>query len=247
MRYAVVVPGSGSSVGFVTRAFGPALAAAGYTLHALPPATGTAAVERTAAALATAAGRLEPALVGGVSLGAHLVARWAAGRADGPAGLLLVLPGWTGAAGEVAAASAYAADRIDHLGTPGALAEAERGTERWVHEELSAAWPAYGDELAATLRATAAATGPTLEELAAIGVPAGVVAFADDPLHPLGVARRWAAAIPRAALRTMRLAEAAADRGVLGTAALAALATAAGPAAPGCAPPARPDPSAAAG
>jgi hypothetical protein len=49
------------------------------------------------------------------------------------------------------------------------------------------------------------------------------VGFADDPLHPYAVAAGWAATIPRAALRTLHLADLAEDRGVLGTAALAAL------------------------
>jgi pimeloyl-ACP methyl ester carboxylesterase len=230
MRYAVVLPGSGSSVEFVTRAFGPPLAAAGYELHALPPGD----------SLPAAVARYRPALLGGVSLGAHLVARWAAGRgavshgrtvpADGTpvaagsvVGLLLALPAWTGAPGAVAAASAYAAGRVESRGTRGARAEASAGAEPWVAAELAAAWPGYGDGLAGTLRAAAATPGPTEDELRRIGVPAGILAFTDDPLHPLAVAERWAALIPRAALSTLALADPAPDRAILGATVLAAL------------------------
>jgi pimeloyl-ACP methyl ester carboxylesterase len=215
MRYAVLLPGSGSSVDFITRAFGGPLADNGYVLRVVP---------QSLAALDEAVDRWSPALVGGVSLGAHLAARWAAGVGRRVGGLLLALPAWTGPPGEVAAASAYAAARVDQLGTPGALAEAARHAEPWVARELAAAWPAYGDALAATLRETAASHGPTAEQLRAVDVPAGVVAFRDDPLHPLAVAREWAALIPRARLVTLALADPAADRSVLGRAALAALA-----------------------
>ena len=71
-------------------------------------------------------------------------------------------------------------------------------------------------------------TGPSRAELASLRGPAGLVAFADDPLHPYEVAREWAAAVPRAALRTLHLADAAADPAVLGRTALAALTAATG-------------------
>jgi pimeloyl-ACP methyl ester carboxylesterase len=143
------------------------------------------------------------------------------------AGLLLVLPAWTGPPGAVAAATAASADTVDRLGTDGALAAAGDAVP-WVAAELAAAWPAYGTGLAASLRAAAGGPGPTVAELAGLDVPAGVVAFTDDPLHPYGVAREWAGALPRAGLRALTLADAAADRAVLGHAALAALAEATG-------------------
>jgi pimeloyl-ACP methyl ester carboxylesterase len=217
MRYAVVVPGSGSSVDFVTRTFGVPLSMAGYTLYAVPP------LPDPAAALAEAVERYAPALVGGVSLGAHLVARWAADPTREVAGLLLALPAWTGPPGVVAAASGHAAARVEALGTSGALAEIAAVAEPWVAAELAAAWPGYGTDLAAALRASADSHGPTPEQLRRIRVPAGIVAFTDDPLHPLAVAREWAALIPRARLRTLPLSAPARDRTVLAATALAAL------------------------
>jgi pimeloyl-ACP methyl ester carboxylesterase len=231
MRRAVVVPGSGSSVDFVTRAFGPPLAAAGYDLVAVEPAAGPDAVAGTLRALAEAVRRHRPALVGGVSLGAHLAVRWAATAATAevpPDGLLLALPAWTGEPSAVAAASAYAADRLDTLGLAGALAEARAGGEPWVAAELAAAWPGYGDRLAETLRATARSPGPSAAELARVAAPVGIAAFTDDPLHPVAVAAHWAGLLPRAALRTLALADAAADRAVLGAATLVAWAEATG-------------------
>jgi pimeloyl-ACP methyl ester carboxylesterase len=264
-RIAVILPGAGSSADFVARAFGPALRAAGYELVAPAPVPGPGLVRDAVRALDDAAAACGPALrlVGGVSLGAHLAARWAAARTPGgrtpagrtpagrtpagrtpgdptcagrggvagprPAGLLLALPAWTGPPGPVAAATGAAAEVVDRLGTDGALAAAGTAVP-WVAAELAAAWPGYGDRLAASLRAAAAAPGPSRAELASLRVPAGLVAFADDPLHPYGVAQEWAATVPSAALRTLHLADLAADPAVLGTAALAALSEASGPA-----------------
>ena len=218
---AVLLPGAGSSADFVRRAFGPALA--GHELVAVPPAPGPSVVSAAFAALDAAAAAYGPRLrlVGGVSLGAHVAARWAGGRTLD--GVLLALPAWTGAPGAVAAATGAAADQVDRLGVAGALAAARAGGVGWVADELAAAWPAYGDLLAPTLRAAAAVRGP-VGRRAGGARPAGrLVAFADDPLHPLAVAEEWAALLPRAALRRLRLADLAADRAPLGAAARGAL------------------------
>jgi hypothetical protein len=232
-QVAVILPGAGSSADFVARAFGPALRAAGYVLVVPPPVPGAGVVAAAFRALDEAAGRYGRALrlVGGISLGAHLAARWTAARpaggGSGPGGLLLALPAWTGAPGAVGAATAASADTVARLGTDGALAAAG-GAVPWVAAELAAAWPAYGTGLADSLRAAASCPGPTAAELAGVDLPAGVAAFTDDPLHPYGVAREWAAALPRAGLRALTLAEAGADRAILGHAALAALTDATG-------------------
>jgi pimeloyl-ACP methyl ester carboxylesterase len=221
-RVAVILPGAGSSAGFVSRAFGEAVGAAGYRLVTPSPEPGPGVVAAALAALDEVAATCPGLrLVGGVSLGAHLAARWAL-RHPHLDGVLLVLPAWTGPPGPVAAATAASADTIDRLGTDGALAAAGTAVP-WVAAELAAAWPAYGDRLAASLRAAAAAPGPTAAELASLRVPAGVVGFTDDPLHPYEVAREWAAALPRAVLRTLQLSDAAPDPAVLGRTALDAL------------------------
>ena len=227
---AVLLPGAGSSADFVRRAFGRALA--DHDVVAVAPAPGpfvVAAAEGALDAAAAAYGqRLR--LVGGVSLGAHVAARWAASHPVGRRldGVLLALPAWTGQPAAVAAATAAAADQVDRLGIAGALAAARAGGIGWVADELAAAWPAYGPRLAPTLRSAAASAGPSGAELRALDRPAGLVAFADDPLHPLAVAEEWAALLPWAALRRLRLADLAGSRAPLGAAARAALAAATG-------------------
>ena len=53
-----------------------------------------------------------------------------------------------------------------------------------------------------------------------------MAAAPDDPIHPLAVAQQWAAAAPRAALRTVTLEQFGADPAALGAACLDALAAA---------------------
>jgi pimeloyl-ACP methyl ester carboxylesterase len=217
---AVVVPGSASTADFVLRAFGPALAAVGIGLVSGEPAAEDADL---LAGLDEAAERYRPVLVGGVSRGAHAAARWAANGPDRPpAGLLLALPAWTGSPDAVAAASAAAADEVDALGVTGALrAIRARGGSGWVLDELSAAWPRTPD-LAAALRATARSAAPTLEELARVELPCGVVALRDDPLHPADVARDWAATLRHARLAETHLAAVGRDRATIGRGAVLA-------------------------
>jgi pimeloyl-ACP methyl ester carboxylesterase len=222
---AVLLPGSGSSADFVRRSFGPALP--GWELITPEPVPGASVVASAGADLDAAVRRYGARLAGGVSLGAHIAARWAAGNAGAGratvAGLLVALPAWVGAPGPVAAASAAAAAEVERLGPRAAAAQAATaGAPAWVAAELAAAWPRYGAELAATLRATAAAPGPTRDELRAIDVPVGLVAFRDDPMHPADAAEEWAALIPRCAVEWLRLDDPAADRSVLGRAAVRA-------------------------
>lgn len=223
---AVLLPGSGSGAGFVRRAFGPALACHGLQVVTCDLVPGRDVVASTLRALDDLAAGIRPRIVGGVSLGAHLAARWAAGggpAARGLSGLLLALPAWTGAPDPVVAgASAAAADRIGRDGMAAALDGAARHAVPWVAEELAAAWPGYADDLAGTLRATAQSWGPTRAELARITAPTGLVAFADDPLHPVAVAEEWAATPPHAALERLTLADCATSRAPLGHAAVRA-------------------------
>ena len=224
---AVLLAGAGSSADFVRRAFGGPLDAAGYELVAVPPTPGPDLVAAAFAALDAAAAELGPglALVGGVSLGAHLALRWTA-RHRGPLdGVLVAMPAWTGAPGAVAAATVGAADTVDRLGTAGALAAAGDAVP-WVAAELAAAWPGYGDRLAETLRAAAATPGPTPAELAAVRVPVGLAACTDDPLHPVAIAEEWTRHLPYARLTRLVLADLAEDRATLGRATLDALAAA---------------------
>ncbi|MBW4722508.1 alpha/beta fold hydrolase [Saccharothrix obliqua] len=217
----VGLPGTGSDEVFVRSVFAGPCVAAGLALVA-PESRSVAA---HFAAL-DAAWRGKPLVVGGVSLGAHIAARWAVRYPERCAGVVVALPAWTGpAAGAPAALAARAsADSVDGQGLAAALA----GVDGWVGDELRRAWPRYGAALPGVLREAAASAAPTAEELRGLAVPVGIAACVDDPVHPLEVAEAWHAALPRAALRTTTLVAVGADRAALGRAALDAYRAAAG-------------------
>nr|WP_281199699.1 alpha/beta hydrolase [Lentzea jiangxiensis] len=144
-----------------------------------------------------------PIVVGGVSLGAHVAARWAAANPDRCAGLVLALPAWTGSPdGAPAALAAKASAQV--VATRG-LEAALAGTTGWLREELGRAWRGYGDLLVPHLEEAAESSAPTLEELRSLDVPVGILGCTDDPVHPIEVARQWAEALPRAVLVTTTL------------------------------------------
>jgi pimeloyl-ACP methyl ester carboxylesterase len=177
-------------------------------------------VEDVVARLAAQAHGREVVLVAGISLGAHAAVLWSA-RGGAARELLLVMPAWTGAAGEVAALTAATATDIESFGIARVLAGVSvvAGADDWVLDELRAGWGTYDDVLlTATLRAAASSRGPTPAELARVTARTAVVALGDDPLHPEQVARRWAAVVPGAALAVVGRDEPARDRGALGRA-----------------------------
>ncbi len=142
------------------------------------------------------------------------------------AGLLLAMPGWSGAAAASpgAVTAGLGAARVDAEGLTAAIATATRDVPAWLGAELTRAWRRAGVDLAPSLRVAVHRAAPTPELLRTITAPAGVVGCAGDPVHPAEVARDWAAALPRAALRTITFTQLGDDRAALGRAALAALA-----------------------
>jgi pimeloyl-ACP methyl ester carboxylesterase len=223
---AVLLPGTGSDEVFVRRVFEGPVTAAGLRLVAPRPHPGGELAERQLADLDAAADRYGPIVVGGISLGAHVAAEWAAARPSDCAGLLLALPGWYGAAGSApgSVAARISADAVDTHGVDAALATATDGVPAWLAAELHRAWRRAGDGLAESLRVAVHRAAPTLDLLAGITAPAGVVGCVDDPVHPFEVARAWAAALPAAELRSVTFAEFGADPAALGRAASAGLA-----------------------
>ena len=158
--------------------------------------------------------------MGGISLGAHVAARWALRAHPGRvAGLLLALPAWTGPprGAPAAVAASLTAAHARAGGVAGAVAAAA-GAPAWLTAELNRAWTGYGDGLAAALEAAAVEPAPTEAELRGLDLPAGLAALVDDPVHPLDVARQWHAALPRSALLATRMATFGADPGALGRA-----------------------------
>jgi pimeloyl-ACP methyl ester carboxylesterase len=222
---AVVLPGSGSDDRFVRSVFAGPLAALEIDLIVPSPPFGADVVAAYRKALDRAALTSDALLVGGISLGAHVAARWAAetpGRRL--AGLLLALPAWTGPPGVAPAAMAarLTAAQVRSGGVGAAAASAAAGAPTWLAAELARAWGRYGDGLASALEAAAAEPGPTADELAGLDVPAGVAALVDDPVHPLAVARQWQEVLPRSALVTVGLAAFGNDPETIGRATLLA-------------------------
>jgi pimeloyl-ACP methyl ester carboxylesterase len=228
---AVVLPGSGSTAEFVVRAFAAPLATAGLALltadpRPLGPDAGDAAAV-WGRALDDLVLHTPVSLVGGVSLGAHAAVRWAAARPGQCAGVLCVLPAWTGPPDGVAAVSGLTATEIESDGVEAVLGRLRLlpTDAGWVVDELERAWRRRAPaDLVAELRGVAASAGPTDADLSGLTTPCGVVALRHDPLHPSQVARHWADLLPRAALATVGHPDVAADRAVLGRTALGALA-----------------------
>lgn len=214
-----MLPGSGSDDVFVRAAFGGPLSELGIGLHAPVPRRGRDVVAGYRAALDAALDRADgPLLVGGVSLGAHVAARWAAEHPGQVAGLLLALPAWGGdpAGAPAALAARHAAARVRRDGLGATLDGVRADTPRWLADELALAWTGYGPGLADALDAAADEPGPDDGELAALDLPAGVVGVSGDAVHPLAEARRWTGLLPRAGLVTTTLAAFGADPSVLG-------------------------------
>ncbi|HET6499490.1 MAG TPA: alpha/beta hydrolase [Amycolatopsis sp.] len=219
---AVLLPGTGSDEVLVRSAFAGPLAAAGIEVSTPPPPPGARLVAGYLELLDSLTGR--PLIVGGISFGAHLAAEWAVRHPDRCAGLLLALPAWHGLPGAAPAslAARASADLVTAYGLESALRRSTDGVAPWLAAELTRAWRRHGEDLAVSLRAAADHPAPTLAELRGLGVPAGIAACVDDPVHPAAVARTWAAALPRAAIRETTLDELGADRASLGRAAILA-------------------------
>lgn len=220
----MLLPGNGSDDVFVTEAFAEPLASAGVALFAARPIPGPDVANQLYRELTLAAVRYGRVLAGGISLGAHVAASWAARNPDRCSGLLVALPAWTGAPGDAPAATAALASAamIDSTGLDLTLDQVRAGSLPWVADELDRAWRGYGYGLAASLRAGAATPGPRLDELGGLDLPVGIAALTDDPLHPLEVAQAWLRALPKATLVKTSLADVGRDRRALGRAALLA-------------------------
>lgn len=222
---ALILPGSGSDHFFVRAAFEEPLRAVGIRLHAPPPIPGRGVVEGYLAALEAGTRDGTPMLVGGVSLGALVAARWAADLTEldrGPVvGLMLALPPWTGSpdGAPAAIAARTSADAIVQYGLTATLNAVRHTSPGWLADELTRAWSRYGDGLAESLRVAAGTEGPSEEQLAGLELPVAVVGLAEDPVHPVATAQRWAELAPRAELVTSTLSALGSDPAILGRAA----------------------------
>ena len=181
-------------------------------------------------------------VVGGVSLGAHAAVR-AVGGGGGPvpdaaaaavavAGgaaprvVLGCLPAWVGRSVAGTGAHAGMARRVRELGVVAhrEAAISDPGLAPWLRDALTADLGRHdAASLTAALLALDGAEAPTLDEVARLVPPLAVLAWDDDPGHPLAVAERWVTAAGRGHL--CRLAVRDLDVGVerLGRRAVAAV------------------------
>lgn len=94
----------------------------------------------------------------------------------------------------------------------------------WLRDVLVRDWAAHDPtSLAAALVALDGGLAPTTTELASLQVPLGLVAWPDDPGHPIDVAHSWARTAPRSHLQELTLHDVQDDRSALGRAAVATL------------------------
>ncbi|MDV7352273.1 alpha/beta hydrolase [Rhodococcus oxybenzonivorans] len=223
-RTAVVLPGTGSDADFVARAFTEPLARRGVRTLAVDPDP-RRVVGSYVDALNTAAAAGEPILVGGVSIGAAVALQWAATHHEHTAGVLAALPAWTGTAEDApAAASArFTATRLRADGLERVTAEMVASSPPWLGRALAKSWRSQWPHLPAALDEASRYHGPAEDDLERIDVPVGIAAATDDAVHPIEVARTWAALLPHAGLVTVSLDDIGVDPAVLGYASLRGL------------------------
>lgn len=219
---AVLLPGTGSDDDYIGRAFIRPLADAGVAVLAVPPdPRAVVAGYRRVLDRAAADG---PILVGGVSLGAAVACAWALENPDRTVGVLAALPPWTGEPADAPASlsARETAARLRRDGLEATTAAMRASSPGWLADELTRSWSRQWPDLPAAMEEAAAYVAPTARQLRQLRVPMGVVGGADDPIHPLAVAREWASTAPHAALRTLTFDQFGPNPPVLGSACLEA-------------------------
>lgn len=220
----ILLPGTGSDDNYVIRAFAGPLREVGAVLVAPAPQPGCL-IEGYLAALDKGA-RHGQIAVGGVSIGAAVAAAWALDHADRVVAVLAALPAWTGAPGSAPAALAarHSAQQLRRDGLAAATRQLRASSPSWLADELTRSWSGQWPQLPDAMEQAAGYVAPTCAQLARLTTPLAVAAATDDPVHPLQVGAEWAAAAPRAAMRTVTLDEIGAEPALLGAACVAALA-----------------------
>lgn len=232
---ALVAHGVGSTSRFVRDAFAVPFARAGwrlatYDLRGHGGSTPLAdpadhALDRHLDDLDAVVAATGASVVGGVSLGGHVATSWSADRRLARA-TVACLPAWTGRAVPGHGPHAAVAAEVASVGVAGMLArfETDGEMEPWLRRVLLRDWRAHDpDSLAAALTALDGALAPTEAELRSLPSPLALVAWPDDPGHPLATAEEWAGWAPRAALETIALPDLATTSEPMGEAAVRAL------------------------
>lgn len=231
----LLLHGVGSSSRFLEEAFAGPVVTAGWRLVTVdlrghggsspvrdPAGHGHA---RHVADVGALAERFAPTVVGGVSLGGHAAVGAAVAGLSCRA-VLACLPAWSGRAVPGEGPHAAVADEVRRVGVPAMVERFRRDTEMlpWLREVLVRDWTSHdATSLAAALQALDGGLAPTTAELGTLPTPLGLVAWPDDPGHPLDVARSWARTAPHAHLQQLTLQDMEVERSALGRAAVAAL------------------------
>lgn len=220
---AVLLPGTGSDEDYVRRVFGGPLGDAGAVVITVAPEPDRL-VDGYLQALDDA-GAVAPIVVGGVSLGAAVAARWALAHPERAVGVLAALPPWTGPPGDAPAARSARATAagLRHDGLAAMTAALRASSPAWLADELARSWRRQWPALPDAMEQAAAYVAPSAAELRGLTTPMGVAAASDDPIHPYDVAVEWVSCAPNAALRAVTLADFGPDPAVLGTACVEAL------------------------
>ena len=165
-----------------------------------------------------------PIAVGGVSIGAAVAAAWALQHPERAVVVLAALPAWTGAPDSATAALAarHSAQQLRHDGLAATTTQMRASSPPWLAEELTRSWRGQWPHLPDAMDEAAAYVAPTRAQLQQLAVP-WVSPPPRRPDSPVHVGLEWAAAAPRAALRTVTLDQIGADPAALGAACLAAL------------------------
>ncbi len=231
----LLLHGVGSSRQFLVDAFSVPLVAAGWRLlaadvrghgRATPwPDPSDHTLEHLAADVQDLLRWSGARVVGGVSLGGHAAVE-AVARGGHVDGVVACLPAWTGPAEPGVGPHAAVAEQVRAIGIDGMLRGFVQDTAMvpWLRQVLVRDWPACDpSSLEAALLALDGGRAPGPAALAGLDVPLAVVAWDDDPGHPLAVAQRWADLAARSRLEQISLDGAQHDLAVFGVAAVAAL------------------------
>jgi len=228
--------GVGSSCVYLAEAVAPPLVEAGWCVVAADlrgHGAGTAvtdpahhALDRLVADVVALVDAVQPAAVGGVSLGGHAaVAAVARGVVDIDR-VVAALPAWTGRGVPGVGPHAAVAAEVQRVGIRGMHARlaTEPGLRPWLRHVLLRDLAVHDEaSLTAALIALNGGLAPTIDELVRVTAHLAVVGWPDDPGHPIEVARQWARAAPRSTLATLTLDDPDRDPTALGRAMLAAL------------------------
>jgi pimeloyl-ACP methyl ester carboxylesterase len=220
---AVLLPGTGSDDDYLYRVFSGPLHDVGAVVVAHSPQP-DGLIAGYVEALDNAA-REAPIAVGGVSLGAAVAVSWALAHPGRAVAVLAALPPWTGSpeTAPAALAARQSAHALRRDGLVAATAAMRASSPAWLADELTRSWIGQWPALPGALEEASHYVAPTCPELEGLSIPMGVVSAVDDPVHPLEVGLEWVGAAPRAALRTITLADFGPDPSALGSACLAAL------------------------